>query len=229
VLSATSFSVGGPAGRTGSTPVSASTTSTSTVGAEPPSSGSSTMSASYAGSSGSCTTAGAGADASGSANAGMAMSITSTSCESGSAGGASTGATDATRSTGAEAAGAASMRARPAAALDAAIAVQRGGSAATRPRSRNSPSQSRNDTCARRIRSRTAGVTGRSSSSSRLWMRSTSHASSPSSFRPTIRPEPLSVWNPRRTVRSASRSPGLSTSARCWSPIVSSTSVASVR
>ena len=37
---------------------------------------------------------------------------------------------------------------------------------------------------------------------------------SPSSVRPTMRPLPFSVWKPRRTVRSASRSPGLASSTR---------------
>ena len=51
----------------------------------------------------------------------------------------------------------------------------------------------------------------------------------PGRVRPTIRPLPFSVWNWRRTVRSASRSPGLRVSIRCCATIVSSTSAASVR
>ena len=103
------------------------------------------------------------------------------------------------------------------------------GSAATVPVSLSAAIHRRNDRSAVAIIASTSAVTGRSSSSSRLWIRSTSKAISPSSVRPTIRPLPFSVWNCRRTVRRASRSPGLASSSPRLPAIASSTSAASAR
>ena len=74
-----------------------------------------------------------------------------------------------------------------------------------------------------------SGVAARSSSSQRFITCSTAHAASPRRVRPTMRPLPFSVWNPRRIVRRTSTFCG--TSRACWrlSAIVASTSPASSR
>ena len=68
---------------------------------------------------------------------------------------------------------------------------------------------SENDALAVSSSSSSAGVTGRFCSSHRFITCSTSHAASPRSIRPTMRPLPFSVWKARRSVVSASRSSGL--------------------
>ena len=103
------------------------------------------------------------------------------------------------------------------------------GSGVTRPCCDSATTHSRYVASAVPIIASTAAVTGRCSSSSRLWIFSTSYAYSPRSARPTMRPDPLSVWKPRRTVASASRSPRLASSTAWLVRIVSSTSSASVR
>ena len=81
-------------------------------------------------------------------------------------------------------------------------------SGVTRPFLRSVSTQTRKLVCAVSMSPRTAAEAGRSSSINRLCTFSTAKAISPSSVRPTMRPLPLSVWKPLRTVVSASRSSG---------------------
>ena len=74
-----------------------------------------------------------------------------------------------------------------------------------------------------------SGVAARSSSSQRFITCSTAHAASPRRVRPTMRPLPFSVWNPRRMVRRTSMFCGTSRACSRLSATVASTSPASSR